>query len=150
MRLVVLSVFPERVAQYSHHWDHFEWEVFTPSIAGIKQGLTQLAAKACTDKWNESVVFIQDDIKPPAVFSPHVGEVTSYSREVEGHCCPRAISASFEGWVRLYNGWQRGHTKACYLWKPDHIYDEVTHLEPSKNASARHRDQVWFAKELIK
>lgn len=135
-RLIVISIYPERVKAHGHLWADFE--VHQPTVEGIGPAYRELTARAISEGWNEELIILQDDValKDGESWAEHLGDVTSYSaakpyRErrlrPRRHCCPRAFSATGPGWEKLHAAWQ-SEGKLCELWAPDHIYDLVIHM----------------------
>lgn len=123
-RLVVLSVSPFRVTLNARWW-RLPWEVFQPSRRdGPRMGHLELAIHAVREGWGPDVKVIQDDVQP-LEWPPHVGRITAYGgRRSSSHVCPKAFTATPEGWQALAEAWSRAG-KTCELWKPEHVYDVV-------------------------
>lgn len=118
--LIVISNRPERIKAHGHLWGDFD--VFTSRAETVREAHHDLAVHATEENWDESVRVIQDDVTFEMPWPEHRGRVTSYHPGKTYHTCPRAFSATGEGWQWLSIRWQfDGRT--CELWRPDHWYD---------------------------
>ena len=123
---VVLSNRPDRIARYSHLWsaDRIVW-AFAPTV---REAHLWLARLAVSEGWDETVRVSQDDVTVEE-WPEHQGEVTSYySGRWWWHTCPRAFTATREGWGMLAEKWAIPG-KTCELWMPDFRYDVTVSLE---------------------
>ena len=131
MLIVVLSADRGRVERWSHLWgDHvvFPVEPSTPA-----EGHARLAKHAVAEGWDESVLVHQDDVVVEGVVAGlHHGTVTSYvPYDDYGHVCPKAFTATGEGWGRLAFRWGRSVGSACLRFHPDHTRSGHVSAVPS-------------------
>lgn len=153
MKLLIASAYESRVRQNYPLWDStgIPWDLLWMPGNGVRRDFYWLARQAAQEEWDHDFVIMQDDIWLHETPAPG-GDVSVYSgRTSECHVCPRAFSASPEGWKRIEYQWRLDHQgvvltepgvevrsepmegKLCTSWTVDSVVEIATHLKGRQN-----------------
>jgi hypothetical protein len=102
---------PERARALPKDWE--AW--LTPySIGETYRWISRMAVDM---GWDHHTILVQDDVRFTEVPVPGDTPLTVYGQtKDEGHICPRAFSATPEGWKELEGIWQPAPESLCYMF----------------------------------
>lgn len=123
--MIVVLTCPTHLHRLENDW-WGDWKPHISHASSVREAHLELAERAVSEGWDESVRVVQDDVYVHS-WGAQVGDVTSHHKALsKRHVCPRAFTATLDGWHHLVRAWsQEGQT--CELWKPDHCYDYADH-----------------------
>ncbi len=122
--LIVVNVDQNRWRTIRQYWENRNVAPvrFAGTEGSILDSNRRLRLAALDEGWDESVVVTQDDVWFPDGIPAHQGLLCVYgTQRDDGHVCPRAFSATPDGWQAL-DVWDQVDdgepNPSCRYWRP--------------------------------